>query len=45
MKGKDISELIPEKRIENVFSEADELCKIIGKSVITVKKKLSKCRR
>jgi len=33
------SKLIPSKRIESVFSEADELCKIIGKSVITVKKK------
>jgi len=39
------SKLIPEKRIENLFSEADELCKIIGKSVITVKKKQSRCRR
>ncbi len=33
------SKLIPSKRIESVFSEADELCKIIGKSVITAKKK------
>ena len=33
------SKLIPLKRIQGVFSESDELCKIIGKSVITVKKK------
>jgi four helix bundle protein len=36
------SKLIPLKRIQGVFSESDELCKIIGKSVITVKKK--QCR-
>ena len=39
------SKLIPSKRIESVFSEADELCKIIGKSVITVKKKQRTSRR
>jgi four helix bundle protein len=39
------SKLIPPKRIEDVFSEADELCKIIGKSVITVKKKQRMSRR
>ena len=39
------SKLIPSKRIEGVFSEADELCKIIGKSVITVKKKQRTSRR
>ena len=33
------SKLIPLKRIQGVFSESDELCKIIGQSVITVKKK------
>ena len=33
------SKLIPPKRIQGIFSESDELCKIIGKSVITVKKK------
>lgn len=33
------SKLLPQKRIQGVFSESDELCKIIGQSVITVKKK------
>jgi len=39
------SKLIPPKRIESVFSEADELCRIIGKSVITAKKKQRTSRR
>ena len=39
------SKLIPTKRIQGLFSESDELCKIIGKSVITVKKKQSRAGR
>jgi len=33
------SELMPRNRLEGLFSEANELCKIIGKSVMTAKKK------
>jgi four helix bundle protein len=34
------AELLPEKRIGALHDESDELCKIIGKSVVTAKAKL-----
>ena len=32
---------LPEKRVENLFSESQELLKIISSSILTMKQKLS----
>ena len=34
-------EILPEKRVENLFSESQELLKIISSSILTMKQKLS----
>lgn len=36
------SEMVPEKRLDRILNETEELCKIVGKSIITAKKKTQK---
>ena len=37
----DRAKLVPPNRMNDIIREADELCRIIGKSIVTAKKKLA----